>query len=91
MVKTLTTSTEYAYMVNICIYYICIIYHICIYCKHLYILYILCIIYHNISYIWTHGEEKLALFLNDLNNCHSNIKFTHESNKEHIPFLDLKY
>ena len=40
-------------------------------------------------FIWTHGEEKLALFLNNLNNYHSNIKFTHESNKKHIPFLDL--
>ena len=48
--------------------------------------------YHYIDYvffIWTHGEEKLALFLNDLNNFHPNIKFTHESNKEYIPFLDL--
>ena len=41
----------------------------------------------DVFFIWTHGEEKLALFLNDLNNYRPNI--THETNKEHIPFLDL--
>ena len=40
-------------------------------------------------FIWTHGEEKLAIFLNDLNNYHPNIKFTIESNKDHIPILYL--
>ena len=40
-------------------------------------------------FILTHGEEKLALFINDANKYHPNIKFSHESNKEHIPFLDL--
>ena len=39
--------------------------------------------------IWTQGEEKLALFLNILKNYHPNIKFTHESNKEHISFSNL--
>ena len=43
----------------------------------------------DVFFIWTHGEEKLASFIDDLNNYHPNIKFTHESNKEHIPFLDL--
>ena len=43
----------------------------------------------DIFFIWTHGEEKLELFLNDLNNYHPNIKFTHKSNKEHMSFLDL--
>ena len=28
----------------------------------------------DVVFIWTHGEEKLALFLNDLNNYHPNIK-----------------
>ena len=42
-----------------------------------------------VFFIWTHGEEKLALFSNDLNYCHPNSNFTHESNKEHIVFLDL--
>ena len=43
----------------------------------------------NVLFIWTHGVEKLASFINDLNNYHPNIKFTHESNKEQIVFLDL--
>ena len=30
---------------------------------------------------WTHGKEKLEVFLKDL---------THEFNKESIPFVDLK-
>ena len=42
-----------------------------------------------VFFIWTHGEEKLASFIDDLNNYHPNIKFTRWSNKEHIPFLDL--
>ena len=41
-------------------------------------------------FIWTRGKEKLASFLTALNNYHINIIFIHESNKEHIPFLDLK-
>ena len=48
--------------------------------------------YHYIDdmfFIWTHGEEKLISFLNVRNNYHPNIKFIHESNKEHIPLLDL--
>ena len=43
----------------------------------------------NMFFIWIHGEEKFASFINDLNNYDPNIKFTDESNKEHIPFLDL--
>ena len=42
-----------------------------------------------IFFIWTPGEEKLKFFLNDLNKYHSNVNFTHESNKECINFLDL--
>ena len=42
-----------------------------------------------VFFIWTHGEEKFASFTNDLNNCNPNIKFTHESNREQIPFSDL--
>ena len=41
-------------------------------------------------FIWTHGEEKLLLFLTDLNNYNPHIEFTYEFNKEHISFLDLK-
>ena len=40
-------------------------------------------------FIWTHGKEMLSLFLEDLNNFHPNIKFSHEVNKESIHFLDL--
>ena len=43
----------------------------------------------DIVFIWTHGEEKLKLFLDDLNKYPPNINFTHESNKECINFLDL--
>ena len=42
----------------------------------------------DVFFIWTHGEEKLALFIDDVNSYHPNINFTHESNKEHIPFID---
>ena len=44
----------------------------------------------NVFFIWTHSQEKLMLYLEDLNKCHPNIKFTHETNKEDIFFLDLK-
>ena len=44
----------------------------------------------DVFFIWTHGQEKLRLFLEDLNKCHPNIKFIHETNKEDIAFLDLK-
>ena len=44
----------------------------------------------DIFFIWCHGQEKLRLFLEDLNKCHPNVKFTHETNKEDIAFLDLK-
>ena len=43
----------------------------------------------DVFFIWTHGEEKLASFIDDLNSNHPNIRFTHESNKQYIPFLDL--
>ena len=43
----------------------------------------------DVFYIWTHGKEMLSLFLEDLNNFHPNIKFSHEVNKESIHFLDL--
>ena len=40
----------------------------------------------DISFIWTCGEKKLQTFLEKLT---LNIKFTHESSKENISFLDL--
>ena len=39
--------------------------------------------------IWTHGEEKLTQFLNELNNFHSNLKFTYETFSCTVIFLDL--
>ena len=44
----------------------------------------------DIFFIWTHGEEKLKIFLNSLNEFDPCIKFTYESNKESIAFLDIK-
>ena len=43
----------------------------------------------DIIFIWTHGEEKIKFFLDDLNKYHANINFTHHSNKECINFYDL--
>ena len=39
--------------------------------------------------IWTQGEKELDQFLKELNKTHPNLKFTHESSKEKISFLDL--
>ena len=35
----------------------------------------------DVFFIWSHGEEKLQLFLTDLNNYNPHIKFTYEFNK----------
>ena len=43
----------------------------------------------DIFFNWTHIEEKLKFFLDDLNNYHPNTNFTHESIKECINVLDL--
>ena len=43
----------------------------------------------NIFFIWTHSEKRLQTFLEKLCKFHPNIKFTHESSKENISFLDL--
>ena len=43
----------------------------------------------NVFFIWTHGPDKLVSFMTEFNNYHPNIKFTYESNKENITFLDL--
>ena len=40
--------------------------------------------------MWTHGEEKITVFLNSLNEFNPCIKFTYESDKESIVFLDIK-
>ena len=43
----------------------------------------------DIFFIWTHAEEKLVHFLNDLNNFHPNLSLTYETSKNNINFLDL--
>ena len=43
----------------------------------------------NIFFIWTHGEEKLTQFLNELNNFYSNLKFIYETSSCTVIFLDL--
>ena len=44
----------------------------------------------DIFFNWTHGEQELERFLEDLNNFTPNLTFTHEASKNCIPFLDLK-
>ena len=44
----------------------------------------------NIFFICTHGEQECQTFLRNLNEFHTDIKFTYESSKESIAFLDLK-
>ena len=44
----------------------------------------------DIVFLSTHGQEKLRLVLEDLHKCHPNVKFTHETNKQDIAFLDLR-
>ena len=43
----------------------------------------------DIFFIWSHGEQELQRFLEELNKTHTNLKFTYESSKEKISFLDL--
>ena len=44
----------------------------------------------DIFFIWTHAQEKLKVFLEDLNKFHPNLKFTSVSSEENVAFLDLK-
>ena len=41
-------------------------------------------------FIWTHGEDKSKAILEHPNSFDPSLKFTHESSKESLPFLDLK-
>ena len=41
-------------------------------------------------FIWTHSEEECNIFFFFFSKFDSGIKFTHESNKENIAFLDVK-
>ena len=44
----------------------------------------------DIFFTWTHGEEKLNGFMEEFNSFCDGIKFTYESDKDSISFLDLK-
>ena len=44
----------------------------------------------NIFFVRIHWEDKLKTFLGDLNKFDPSLKFTHESSKETLLFLDLK-
>ena len=43
-----------------------------------------------IFFIRTHGQEKLKVFLEDLNKFQPNLKFTSDTREENVAFLDLK-
>ena len=43
----------------------------------------------DIFFIWTHGQDKLELFLVDFNKFHPSLKCTHESTRENVTFLDV--
>ena len=45
----------------------------------------------DVFFIWTHGPDKLASFMRKSNNYYVNIKFTYESDKENMTFLDLSF
>ena len=44
----------------------------------------------DVFFIWTHGQEKLDSFFEELNGYNSYLKFTYEYSKTSIPFFDLK-
>ena len=44
----------------------------------------------DIFFIWTHREESLQKFLEEVNDFKQSIKFTYKYSAENIPFLDLK-
>ena len=44
----------------------------------------------DIFFIWTDGEDESKTFLENLNQFHPNIKFTHESSIESTPFFDVR-
>ena len=44
----------------------------------------------DIFFTWKHGQEKLKVFLKDLDKFHPTLKFTNNSSEENVAFLDLK-
>ena len=43
----------------------------------------------DIFFIWTHGQEKPRVFLEDLNKFHPNLKFKSNSSEENVACLDV--
>ena len=43
----------------------------------------------DVFFIWTHGEAELKKFMEGFNNFLPNLKFTYESSKKIVAFLDL--
>ena len=43
----------------------------------------------DIFFVWTHGESELESFLERLNGFHPSLRFTHESSRDKISFLDV--
>ena len=39
--------------------------------------------------MWTHGQDKLEQFLVDFNKFHPSFKFTHESSRKTVTFVDV--
>ena len=44
----------------------------------------------DIFFIWTHGEKELEKFMSSFDSFTLNLKFTYESSKKDVSFLDLK-
>ena len=44
----------------------------------------------DIFFIWTHGEKEREKFMSSFNSFTPNLKFTYESSKKDISFVDLK-
>ena len=42
-------------------------------------------------FFWTHSEQEIKRFLKNLNNFTPNLRFTPETDKNCIPFLNLKF
>ena len=40
-------------------------------------------------FIWTHGQSKLDSFLEHVNDFHQTVKFTSESSRDEVNFLDV--
>ena len=43
----------------------------------------------DVFFIWTHGKKELESFMKELNSFSDHIKFTFESDKENIIYLDV--